>query len=45
MTECTLAESDVANKDEKLEKVYDKWERELSLLGATVLEDRLQENV
>lgn len=45
VTECTLAESDVANKDEKLDQVYDKWERELSLLGATVLEDRLQENV
>jgi magnesium-transporting ATPase (P-type) len=45
MTECSLAESDILNKETKLQQVYDKWERELSLLGATVLEDRLQENV
>lgn len=44
-TECSLAESDILNKETKLQQVYDKWERELSLLGATVLEDRLQENV
>ena len=44
-TECAKAESDIEKKDENLAKVYDKWERELSLLGATVLEDRLQENV
>ena len=45
ITECSLAESDIANKETKLAEVYDKWERDLSLLGATVLEDRLQENV
>lgn len=41
VTECSLAESDIINKDEKLNQVYDKWERDLTLLGATVLEDRL----
>ena len=45
VTECSLAESDIINKDEKLNQVYDKWERDLTLLGATVLEDRLQDNV
>lgn len=45
MSECEKAEADLKNKDKRLAEIYDQWERNLSLLGATVLEDRLQDKV
>ena len=35
------AEQKLKQKDELLEKVYDEMERDLTLLGATAVEDRL----
>src|SRR6202034_4416317 len=40
-----LAASAVTNREEKLEEVADSIERELSLLGGTAIEDRLQDGV
>ena len=37
------AEQKLKQKDELLEKVYDEMERDLTLLGATAVEDRLQD--
>ena len=39
------AESDLKNREIKLEKIYDNFERNLVLLGATAVEDRLQDEV
>jgi magnesium-transporting ATPase (P-type) len=39
------AEKDVMNREKNLAKIYDKFERGLVLLGATAVEDRLQDNV
>lgn len=39
------AEKDVINRDKRLAGIYDKFERGLVLLGATAVEDRLQDNV
>jgi magnesium-transporting ATPase (P-type) len=33
------------NRDRRLAAIYDKFERGLVLLGATAVEDRLQDNV
>jgi len=33
------------NRDKRLVSIYDKFERGISLLGATAVEDRLQDNV
>ena len=43
--EIAEAEKDVMNRDKLLAKIYDKFERGLVLLGATAVEDRLQDNV
>jgi P-type E1-E2 ATPase len=39
------AESDLKNREIKLDKIYDNFERNLVLLGATAVEDRLQDEV
>ena len=39
------AESEIKNKKKKLEEVYASIERNLTLIGATIVEDKLQENV
>jgi len=39
------AESDIVNRDQKLKEVYENLESNLHLLGATVVEDRLQDDV
>ena len=39
------AESDLKNREVKLDKIYDNLERNLVLLGATAVEDRLQDEV
>ena len=39
------AEKDVMNRDKLLAQIYDDFEKGLVLLGATAVEDRLQENV
>ncbi|KAK5000308.1 phospholipid transporting ATPase, partial [Cryomyces antarcticus] len=40
-----IAASSVQDRDEKLEKISDAIERELTLLGGTAIEDRLQDGV
>lgn len=42
---CEEAEQDIKNRVKKLEAIYDKFERDLILLGGTVLEDKLQDKV
>jgi magnesium-transporting ATPase (P-type) len=41
LNQCKEAESDVQNRNQKLEEIYDRLERGLFLIGATVVEDRL----
>jgi phospholipid-transporting ATPase len=43
--EVARAEKDLKNRDELLEKVYDEFERSLVIIGATAVEDRLQDEV
>jgi len=43
--EIAEAEKDVMQRDKLLAQIYDKFERGLVLLGATAVEDRLQDNV
>jgi len=45
LNEFADAEDDIMNRDKLLQEVYDKYERELVLLGATAVEDRLQDDV
>lgn len=45
LEECDEAARDLKNKDKKLEEVYSDFEREFTLLGATAVEDRLQDGV
>ena len=45
LREVQEAEDDINQRAARLDAVYDKWERDLQLLGATVLEDRLQDQV
>jgi len=42
---CAAAESDFASREAKLAQVFDAFERDLVLVGATCVEDRLQDNV
>lgn len=39
------ADNNIENRDTELEKVFDAFERDLILLGATAVEDRLQDKV
>ena len=39
------AKNNLENRDEEMQKVEDKLERDLTLVGATAIEDRLQDNV
>ena len=39
------AQSEIKNKKKKLEEIYASIERNLTLLGSTIVEDKLQENV
>jgi phospholipid-transporting ATPase len=43
--ELERAEQILTQKEERLEKIYSALETDLTLLGATAVEDRLQENV
>lgn len=43
--EVELTEQSLHKKDERLELIYSHMESELTLLGATAVEDRLQDNV
>ena len=43
--EVAEAEKDVINREKLLALIYDKFERNIVLLGATAVEDRLQDNV
>lgn len=39
------ADKDIITREKKLAEIYDRFERDLVLLGATAVEDRLQDNV
>lgn len=43
--ECEEAEKDILNRDALLEAVYSDWEQDLTLIGATAVEDKLQDKV
>jgi magnesium-transporting ATPase (P-type) len=45
LADISSAEKDVMNREKLLAQIYDKFERGLVLLGATAVEDRLQDNV
>jgi phospholipid-transporting ATPase len=45
MKDCEAAEQDIVNREAALELVYDKFERNISILGATAVEDKLQDDV
>lgn len=40
-----VAKNNLENREEEMAKVEDKWERGLHLIGATAIEDRLQDQV
>ena len=44
-SELEQAEMDTLNKKEKLEEIYQRIESGLTLIGSTIVEDKLQENV
>ena len=44
-TELEQAEMDTLHKKEKLEEIYQRIESGLTLIGSTIVEDKLQENV
>ena len=39
--ECAAAENDILTREVELEKIFDRFERNLVILGATCVEDRL----
>ena len=41
MAKCKEAESDLLNRETKLDKVYSEFEKNIVLIGATAVEDRL----
>ena len=41
LKKCQLAEKKIETRKQELEKVYSEFERDIVLLGATVVEDRL----
>ena len=45
LKKCQLAEKKIETRKQELEKVYSEFERDFVLLGATVVEDRLQDKV
>lgn len=45
LADCAAAEADLGTRKANLEKIYDQLERDLYLLGATVVEDQLQDEV
>ena len=45
LVDCAEAEKDLVNRDRNLEAVYDAFERNIVLIGATAVEDRLQDDV
>ena len=45
LMDCQKAEKMLDTRKQELENIYDMFERDLVLLGATVVEDRLQDKV
>jgi magnesium-transporting ATPase (P-type) len=45
LNECKAAESDIRTRNQKLEEIYDRLETGLYMIGATVVEDKLQDGV
>ena len=42
---CKEAEKDLQNREKKLEQVYSDFEQNITLIGGTAVEDRLQDKV
>ena len=42
---CAEAEEDITTREKVLQQIFDEFERDLVLVGATCVEDRLQDNV
>jgi magnesium-transporting ATPase (P-type) len=45
LAECQEAEKDLVHREAKLDEVYSKFEQQIVLVGATAVEDRLQDDV
>ena len=45
LAKCKEAEADLVNRDKLLDKVYSDFEQNIVLIGATAVEDRLQDDV
>jgi len=45
ISDCEQAERDILNRDARLEVVYSNLEQDLTLIGATAVEDKLQDQV
>lgn len=45
LSKCKEAEADLMNREAKLDKVYSEFETNIVLIGATAVEDRLQDDV
>ena len=45
LQECKIAEQDISNREANLEAVYDKFERNMTIIGSTAVEDKLQDDV
>lgn len=45
MAKCKEAEKDLMNREAKLDEVYSEFEKGIVLIGATAVEDRLQDDV
>ena len=41
MEACTNAEADITTREVELQKIFSNFEKDLVLIGATVVEDRL----
>jgi phospholipid-translocating ATPase len=41
LAKCAKAESNLTTREEELKRIYDEFERDLVLVGATCVEDRL----
>jgi len=45
LAKCKEAEKDLMNREAKLDEVYSDFEKNIVLIGATAVEDRLQDDV
>ena len=45
LAKCKEAEKDLINRESKLDEIYSEFEKSIVLIGATAVEDRLQDDV